>query len=103
MTWLQAKNRLNYFARWSGGHHYEMTFSSEIPGILRDIDARMRNQYSLSYALNEALKPGKSYKLKVKVDVNGDGIYDDKKFVVRHREFVRIGEKEKKKKKKKKK
>jgi hypothetical protein len=31
--------------------------------------------------------PGKKYKLDVKVDVDGDGQYDDKAFVVQHRPF----------------
>jgi len=72
---------------------------------LRSIDALMRNQYSIAYDANPNLRPGKKYKLKVMVDVNGDGEFDNKKFVVKHRPYYRTpkDETDKKKKKKKKK
>jgi len=95
LTFLQAKNAMNTFARDSGGAHYEMTFPGEVPAILRSIDALMRNQYSIAYDANPNLKPGKKYKLKVMVDVNGDGKYDNKKFEVKHRPFFKAPEKEK--------
>ena len=99
LTWLQAKNQLNYFAKYSGGAHFEMTFPGEIPGILNAIDALMRNQYSIAYDAKPDLKPGKKYKLKVMVDVNGDGEYDNKRFEVKHRPFFRTPDKKKDKKK----
>ena len=49
--------------------------------------AMLRSQYALSYDLGDKHEPGKSYKLEVKVDVDGDGVYDDKAFVVQHRPF----------------
>jgi hypothetical protein len=42
----------------------------------------------LAYDIEQKHEPGKKYKLEVKVDVDGDGTYDDKQFVVRHRPFV---------------
>lgn len=99
LTFLQAKNAMNTFARESGGEHFEMTFPGEVPSILRGIDALMRNQYSIAYDANEEREPDKKYKLEVRVDVNGDGKYDNKKFEVKHRPFFRTPkEKESKKK-----
>ena len=99
MSFLQAKNQMNTFAKESGGMHFEMTFESEIPQYLQSINALLRSQYSLAYDLPQRHEPGKKYKLEVKVDVDGDGTYDDKQFVVQHRPFVttpKEGEKSKK-------
>ncbi len=87
LTFLQAKNAMNTFAKESGGMHFEMTFESELPSYLQSINALLRNQYSLAYDIPEKRKPGTKYKLEVKVDVNGDGVYDDKQFEVQHRPF----------------
>ena len=87
MTFLQAKNAMNTFAKESGGMHFEMTFEGELPAYLQSINALLRNQYSLAYDIPEKREPGKKYKLEVKVDVDGDGIYDDKQFEVQHRPF----------------
>ena len=88
LTFLQAKNQMNTFARESGGMHFEMTFESEIPAYLQSINALLRSQYSIAYDLAEKHEPGKKYKLEVKVDVDGDGTFDDKQFTVQHRPFV---------------
>ncbi|MCW5960316.1 MAG: VWA domain-containing protein [Pyrinomonadaceae bacterium] len=87
LTFLQARNTMNTFAKESGGKHYEMTFQGEIPDYLQSINAMLRNQYSIAYDLNEENQPGKKNKLEVKVDVNGDGVYDNKQFQVQHRPF----------------
>lgn len=87
LTFLQAQNAMNTIAKESGGVHYPMTFEGEVPGYLNNINALLRNQYSLSYDLTGDHQPGKKYKLEVKVDVDGDGVYDDKTFVVQHRPF----------------
>ncbi len=103
LTFLQAKNQMNTFAKESGGQHFPMTFSTELPTILNSINVMLRNQYSIAYdAGTEKRKGGKKYKLEVKVDVNGDGVFDEKGFKVQHRPYFST-EKEKKKKKKKKK
>jgi hypothetical protein len=88
MTFLQAKNVMNTFAKESGGMHFEMTFPSEIPAYLQSINGLLRSQYSLSYELAQKHEPGKKYKLEVRVDVDGDGTTDEKQFVVQHRPFV---------------
>jgi VWFA-related protein len=90
LTFLQAKNAMNTFAKESGGMHFEMTFESELPGYLQSINALLRNQYSLAYDIPEKREPGKKYKLEVKVDVNGDGVYDDKQYEVKHRPFYTV-------------
>ncbi len=87
LTFLQARNTMNTFAKESGGQHFEMTFSGEIPGILQSINGLLRNQYSLAYDAGEERPADKKYKLEVKVDVNGDGVYDEKKFVIQHRPY----------------
>ena len=88
LTFLQAKNALNTFAKESGGYRWEMTFPSEIPDILNSINAMLRSQYSLSYELAQKHVPGEKYKLEVKVDVDGDGVTDEKQFEVQHRPFI---------------
>ncbi len=87
LTFLQAQNAMNTFAKESGGKHYPMTFEGELPGYLESINAMLRNQYSIAYDAGEKREPGKKYKLEVKVDVNGDGVYDDKDYIVQHRPF----------------
>jgi len=88
LTFLQAKNAMNTFAKESGGMHFEMTFETEIPAYLQSINGLLRSQYSISYDLAEKHEPGKRYKLEVKVDVDGDGNFDDKQFTVQHRPYV---------------
>ena len=90
LTFLQAQNTMNTFAKESGGVHYPMTFEGEIPGYLNNINSLLRSQYSLSYDLAEKHEPGKKYKLEVKVDVDGDGVFDDKAFTVQHRPYVLV-------------
>lgn len=99
LDFLQAKNILNTFAKESGGMHFEMTFPGEIPAYLQSINGLLRNQYNMAYELDDKHKPGSKHKLEVKVDVDGDGTYDDKTFVVQHRTVVLIakeGEEKKK-------
>ena len=87
LTFLQAQNTMNTFAKESGGQHFPMTFESEIPSILNSINSLLRSQYSLAYDAGEKPRDGKKYKIEVKVDVNGDGVYEGKDYVVQHRPF----------------
>lgn len=90
LTFAQAKNQMNTFAKDSGGAHFEMTFQSEAPAYLNTINSLLRSQYSLAYDLGDGHEPGKKYKLDVKVDVDGDGTYDDKQFAVQHRPYYQV-------------
>lgn len=90
MSFLQAKNTLKTLANESGGDYVPVTFEGEVPGALQRFDALMRNQYSLAYIPNENRKDGKSHKILVKVDVDGDGQTDEKNYVIQHREVYLI-------------
>jgi Ca-activated chloride channel family protein len=94
LTFLQAQNTLTTFAKETGGKYYPMTFPGEIPGILREINALLRNQYSLGYNPGDR-RDGKQHKIIVKVDVDGDGKYDDKDYVVQSRLFYNAPKEEK--------
>ncbi len=87
LDFAQAQNIMDTFAKESGGMHFPMTFASEVPGYLNSINAMLRSQYSLAYDLTDGHVAGKKYKLEVKVDVDGDGVYDDKVFMVQHKPF----------------
>jgi VWFA-related protein len=87
MDFLMAKAQMDTWAKESGGMHFQMTFESEIPNYLNSINSLLRSQYSLAYDLVEKHDPGKKYKLQVKVDVDGDGVFDEKNYSVQHRLF----------------
>lgn len=87
MTFIQADNALRTIAKESGGAYFPVTFSGEVPDAVKSINALLRNQYSMAYDVGERPKDGKKYKLEVKVDINGDGQYDDKEYIVQHRPF----------------
>ncbi|HSP62787.1 MAG TPA: VWA domain-containing protein [Pyrinomonadaceae bacterium] len=86
MTFLQADNTLNTFAKETGGAYYPVTFEGELPNVLQSINALLRSQYSLAFKPDDA-HDGKQHKIVVKVDVDGDGQYDDKAYVVKAREI----------------
>ncbi|HEX8557413.1 MAG TPA: VWA domain-containing protein [Pyrinomonadaceae bacterium] len=86
MTFLQAQNTLRTFAEETGGAYFPITFEGEINSALQSINAMMRNQYSLAYSTGER-RDGKRHKIVVKVDVDGDGKYDEKEFVVKARQY----------------
>jgi VWFA-related protein len=86
LTFLQAKNTLGTFAKETGGMYFPVTFEGEIPKVLQSINGLLRSQYSLGYNPGEA-RDGKQHKIVVKVDVDGDGQFDDKQYVVQNRQF----------------
>lgn len=87
LTFLQAQNAMNTFAKESGGQHFPITFPGEIPTALQSINNLLRNQYSLSYDTGDKPHDGKKYKIEVKVDVNGDGTFEGKDYIVQNRPF----------------
>lgn len=86
MSWLQADNTLNTFAKETGGAYFPVTFDGELPKVLNNINALLRSQYSLAFNPGD-VRDGKQHKLQVRVDVDGDGTFDDKEFVVQARQF----------------
>ena len=86
MTFQQAANALNTFAKETGGAYFPVTFESEAPSAVASINALMRHQYSLGYNPGER-RDGKKHKIEVRVDVNGDGVWDDKEYEINHRQF----------------
>ena len=86
MSWLQADNTLQTFAKETGGAYFPVTFEGELPKVLSSINALLRSQYSLAFNPGD-VRDGKQHKLQVKVDVDGDGTYDDKEYVVQARQF----------------
>lgn len=85
MTFLQAENTMKTFAKESGGAYYPVTFEGEVPEVLGSINTLLRSQYSLGFKPDD-VADGKSHKIVVRVDVDGDGTYDDKAYVVHARE-----------------
>jgi VWFA-related protein len=86
MTWLQADNTLQTFAKETGGAYFPVTFEGELPNVLSSINGLLRSQYSLAFNPGD-VRDGKQHKLQVRVDVDGDGTYDDKEFVVQARQY----------------
>ena len=86
LEFLQAQNGLNTFAKLSGGAYFPMTFESEIPSIMRNIELMLRSQYSLGYSPTNTRREGKERKLKVEVDIDGDGVADNKQLTLHFRE-----------------
>jgi VWFA-related protein len=86
MNYEMGRLALNTFAKLSGGSYFPMTFESEIPQIMRTIEALLRSQYSLGYTPSNTRREGKERKIKVEVDVDGDGQADNKNLDLRFRE-----------------
>lgn len=86
LTLIQAQNTLSTFAKETGGAYFPVTFEGELRATLSSINALMRSQYSLGYNPGDR-RDGKQRKIVVKVDINGDGVYDDKEFEVQHRKY----------------
>ncbi|MBA3247228.1 MAG: VWA domain-containing protein [Pyrinomonadaceae bacterium] len=86
MSFLQAQNALRTFAKETGGAYFPVTFEGELNSVLSSITGLMRSQYSLGYNPGER-RDGKRHEIEVKVDVDGDGQYDDKLYEVNHRKY----------------
>ena len=86
MTWLQADNTLQTFAKETGGAYFPVTFEGELPKVLGSINALLRSQYSLAFNPGD-VHDGKQHKLQVRVDIDGDGTYDDKEYVIQARQY----------------
>lgn len=94
VTFLQAENQLNAFARMTGGRHWSPRFQGELHGIFQDVAMSLRNQYSLGYTPANQSADGKYRKIKVEI-VDADGqpliIKDEKNKPVKLVVYAREG------------
>lgn len=67
LAYLQAQSQLRTFSEMTGGRAWFPRFEGEIPSIMSDIAARLRNQYSLAYTPANAKMDGKYHKIKVEL------------------------------------
>ncbi|HET9479833.1 MAG TPA: VWA domain-containing protein, partial [Pyrinomonadaceae bacterium] len=65
MSWLQADNTLQTFAKETGGAYFPVTFEGELPKVLGSINALLRSQYSLAFNPGD-VRDGKQHKLQVR-------------------------------------
>jgi VWFA-related protein len=72
LNFVQAQNQLNEFSRLTGGRAYSPMFDGQIPGIMQEVAAMLRSQYSLGYTPTNQARDGKYRKIKVEV-VGPDG------------------------------
>jgi len=94
LTYLQAQNQLKTFASMSGGRAWFPRFDGDIPAIMQDVAASLRNQYSLAYTPANTKPDGKYRRIKVEL-VERDGkplnVLDAKGKKVNVRIFARQG------------
>ena len=72
VSYLQAKNQLETFAKLSGGIAWFPRFEAELPDILKSVAAFLRSQYSIGFSPENQAPDGKYHKLKVEI-VQPDG------------------------------
>lgn len=72
MSYLQAKNQLDTFARLTGGIAYFPRFEGEIPDIFRSVVGFLRSEYEIGFAPPKSALDGKYHKLRVEI-VSPDG------------------------------
>ncbi len=93
LNFLQGENQLKTFAQMTGGFAWFPQFDGELPGIMREVAAFLRHQYSLTYTPSNHTPDGKFRKVKVELvapDGNPLVVLDQKgkkqKYVVYARE-----------------
>ena len=67
LTYLQADNQMNTFAKRTGGKAWFPRFMGEYPNILQQVGIELRSQYSMGYQSTNPNKDGKFRKIKVEV------------------------------------
>lgn len=94
LNYLQAQNQLRTFAKRSGGRSWFPRFDGEIPDIMTDVAASLRNQYSLAYTPSDRSLGGEYRKIKVEL-VNADGsplvVNDEKGKKIKFQVYAREG------------
>jgi VWFA-related protein len=72
VSYIQAQNQLNAFARMTGGYAWFPRFEGEMPGIFNSVAAFLRNQYTLVFSPSTPAD-GKYHKITVQlVDDQGN-------------------------------
>ena len=94
LTYLQAQNQLKTFAAMTGGRSWFPRFDGEIPDIMHDVAASLRNQYSLAYTPSNNALDGKYRKIKIDL-VEPDGspftLLDQKGKKIKFQVYARQG------------
>jgi len=67
LNFIQAENQLKTFASMTGGRSFFPRFDGEIPSIMQDVAASLRNQYSMAYSPSNGALDGKYRKIKVEL------------------------------------
>ncbi len=72
LDYLQGENQMSAFARMTGGRSWFPRFYGAIPGVMSEVAASLRNQYSLGYSPRTPRRDDKFHKIKVEL-VGADG------------------------------
>ena len=72
LSYFQAKNQLQTFARLTGGHSWFPRFEGELPSIFESVANFLRNQYRIGFSPPDLAHDGKYHRLKVEI-VGPDG------------------------------
>ena len=72
LSYLQAKNQLQTFAKLTGGTAWFPRFEGEIPSILKSVATFLRSQYNIGFSPAGLVHDGKYHKLKVEI-IRPDG------------------------------
>jgi VWFA-related protein len=94
LTYLQAQNQLKTFAAMTGGRAWLPRFDGEIPSIMQDVAASLRNQYSMAYSPSNSTLDGKYRKIKVELVAPDGGpltVLDQKGKKVKFQVYARQG------------
>ena len=67
LTFLQADNEMNTFARETGGMAFFPRFLGELPSVFQSISQSLRNQYSIGYSPSNTARDGKFRKIKIEL------------------------------------
>jgi VWFA-related protein len=73
LTFLQADNQMNTFAKMTGGRWYHPRFEGELRDIFTDIGTNIRNQYLITYKPTNTKQDGSFRKLKVELQAPDGG------------------------------
>jgi VWFA-related protein len=71
LDFVQADNEMRTFSKETGGQSFFPRFMAEYPDVFRQLEASLRQQYSLSYHPTNVSKDGKFRRIKVQL-INPD-------------------------------